>query len=361
MENKEFIKILLSMKSATSVTGKRYSKIGVRRDKVCFVREGKTQPEHISINELFEFYTSEEFINTNNAKSYISGRVQSPAVAILNALMGNAPRKKNSEPTIFKSEEIVIKKENSKDETKFFLALSDLIGEDYLLSKSIGRPVNSGHIFLSNNYKAYSFSLEIESAYHNLLEALNSDFTFSGSSLSHFIDGLIINHSSLGKRIIEFDEEQHFTPARKETLKELSLVCDNNYIEHYLTICNDLDYLNEEVLTKNRLNCKLKQIPESFNDFVNWLKSNNLKPSGYIEGKNGFPFLGGRIAQRAYYDTLRDTAHFSSLNKDLESPLRFAKTIFEREAKTPFKLISNEELKNLISDYLIDVYQIELV
>ncbi len=316
MEKNIFIQKLSSLKSATSVTGKHYSKIGVRGDKVLFVREGKTQPEHISINELFEFYSSGTLVNTIIAKSYISGRVQSPSVAILNALSTNSPRQKISEPTIFKSEEKVVKKEDSKDETKFFQALSDLIGENYLLSKSLGKPVNSGHIFLSNNFKAYSFSLEIESAYHKILEALKSDFTFSGSSLSHFIDGLIVNHSSLGNRIVEFDEEQHFTPARKETLEELSLVCVKNYIGNYLTICNDLEYLNEEVLKKNRLNFKLKKIPDSFNAFVNLIESKNLNSSGYIKSKNGFPFLGGRIAQRAYYDTLRDTAHLSPLNKD---------------------------------------------
>ncbi|WP_423819211.1 hypothetical protein V5739_00440 [Salinimicrobium sp. TIG7-5_MAKvit] len=359
MDKKEFINTLTSLKSATSLTGKRYNKIEVRADTVLFIREGKTEIEYISINELLEFFSSEKFVNTTNAKSYISGRVQSPAVAILNALTTNSSRKKNSEPTILETEDVVAKKKKSKDETKFFLALSDLMGEEYLLSKSIGKPVNSGHIFLSNNYKAYSFSSKIESAYSNLLEALKSDFIFSGNSLSHFIDGVIINHSSLGNRIVEFDEEQHFTPARMETLKMIGEVTNNNYVDTFLSICKDSNY-NKEVLSKHHIKNRLVSVPKNFEDFYVWLQSSNEKESGYIKRKNGFPFLGGRIAQRAYYDSLRDTAHLSTLNKDYSSPIRFAKKTFEDKAKTHFRLITRERLKALIKDELKKTYQLEI-
>lgn len=360
MDRNTFIKELSLLNTAYSVTGKQYGKIRVSGNKVLFVREKKVQSEHISISELFQFYCSGVLINTTNAKTYISGRVQSPAVAIIKALTTNPKLKETFKPLKSTLEKVIEKDEDSKDETKFFLALSDLLGEEYLLSKSIGKPVNSGHIFFSNNYKAYSLPSKFENAYTNLLEALKSDLDFSGNSISHYIDGLIINHPTLSNRIVEFDEEQHFTPARKETLKELSLVCDNNYIDHYKSICNDLDYLNREVLTKNRINLKLEQVPENFTDFVNWLESKNLKESGYIKSKNGFPFLGGRIAQRAYYDTLRDTAHLSPLNKDFSSPLRFAKKNIEDMANKPFKLISREELKRFIGDFLKETYQLNL-
>lgn len=155
MDKKEFTNKLSSLKSATSVSGKRYRNIEVRSDKVFFVREGKAQTEKISISELFELYSSEKLINTSNAKLYISGRVQSPAVAILNALETNISKVETYQSIPHIPKKQGFKMEESKDETRFFSVLSDLLGKNYLLSKSIGKPVNSGHIFLSKSYKSF--------------------------------------------------------------------------------------------------------------------------------------------------------------------------------------------------------------
>lgn len=65
-------------------------------------------------------------------------------------------------------------------------------------------------------------------------------------------------------------------------------------------------------------------MPKSFIEFIDWLEKSKEKSSGYICNKKGFEFVGGRIAQRAYYDCLRDTADLSENNKGFESPLRFA-------------------------------------
>lgn len=86
MNKSEFTQRLSSIKTAISVTGKRYLSIHVLGDTLKFVRENKTKPESISVSELFELFTKENLINTSIAKSYISGRAQSPAVAILNEL-----------------------------------------------------------------------------------------------------------------------------------------------------------------------------------------------------------------------------------------------------------------------------------
>lgn len=86
MNKTEFIRQLSFINVATSITGKKYRSIQVYDSHIRFIRDGKTQYENISIDELFELYTKENNITTSIAKSYISGRVQSPAVAIFNHL-----------------------------------------------------------------------------------------------------------------------------------------------------------------------------------------------------------------------------------------------------------------------------------
>ena len=367
MNKNEFIQKLSSIKTAISVTGKKYNSIKLFSDRIEFVRENKTKPESISINELFELFTQESSINTSIAKSYISGRVQSPAVAILNELKSNTTNR-ISKKSISKIQENSIienkkqKQSNSKikDETRFFIALSELLGKDYLLSKSIGKPINSSHFFLSNNYKTYSFSKEVNNCYSKILTDLKSNRQFSSDSLSHHIDCIIINHPILKSRIVEFDEEQHFTPARMDTIKHLKEILSDNYFSKFTEICTDKDYLNDYVLKKHRIKNKIENVPKSFIEFTKWLEQSNEKPSGYICKKNGFEFLGGRIAQRAYYDCLRDTAHLSEKNKNFESPLRFAKKTFEDKEKKDFNLISNNRIKEIIIEILEKDYKITI-
>ena len=362
MTKEEFISRLAKINTAVSITGKRYTIIHVGAIKIEFVREHKTKSEYISITELYNLYRNENIITTSIARSYISGRVQSPAVAILNQLKntsslvnlrtGNA----SSINQLSKSKQEHYNKVS--DETKFFNAFSKIIGFEYILSKSIGKPINSMHIFLSNNYKDYSFNQEINKSYFRILNDLKSNHTFTSDSLSHYVDGLIINHPVLKNRIIEFDEEQHFTPARKDTLKHLSAILPDQYFKTFYKICNDITYLNTHVLKKHRITAKLEKMPTSFKEFTEWLEKSNEKSSGYISGKNGFEFLGGRIAQRAYYDCLRDTAHLSEKNIEFESPLRFAKKIFEEKENTDYGLISEEGLKEIILEILRNDYKI---
>ncbi len=86
MNKDEFIQELSIIKSATSVTGKKYNSIHINGDHIKFIRENKSQYERILIDELFDLFTKENNFNTTIAKSYISGRVQSPALAILNQI-----------------------------------------------------------------------------------------------------------------------------------------------------------------------------------------------------------------------------------------------------------------------------------
>jgi hypothetical protein len=60
-----------------------YSITNIDGDNLYFAREGKSNIEKISISEMYELYLNEERINTTEARKYIKGRVQSPAVAIV--------------------------------------------------------------------------------------------------------------------------------------------------------------------------------------------------------------------------------------------------------------------------------------
>lgn len=251
-------------------------------------------------------------------------------------------------------------RKKNKDETRFFIGFSELLGTNYFLSKSIEKPINSSHIFLSNSFENYNFNKEINDCYLQILKNLKSNCIFSSDTLSHHIDGAIINHPILQSRIVEFDEEQHFTPARMDTLTHLQEILPDNYFSKFKEICNDENYLNDYVLKKHRIKNKLKNMPKSFIEFVEWLEQSNEKSSGYICNKNGFEFIGGRIAQRAYYDCLRDTAHLSEKNKGFENPLRFAKKEFEEIENKDFGLISMDRIKEIIIEILDNDYNITI-
>jgi hypothetical protein len=371
MNIEEFKRKISEIEFAISSTGKKYTIIEVNKDFIEFVRNEKKTSERISTAELFDFYKSEENYKTTTAKDYISGRVQSPSVAILNELTRNhtktIEKDKNDKKEKTITNSFVEKKKEFnrqninvlKDETKFFVALSQLIGVEYIKSKSIEKPISSLDVFLSNNFVDYEFNADVNKCYNEILNKLTSNKLFSSESLSHHIDGLIINHPILKNRIVEFDEEQHFTPARKDCLKELKAILPDTYLSKSIEICDNIEYLNNVVLKKHRIKNKLKNSPKTFKEFIDWLNKSGEKKSGYISEKNGFEYLGGRIAQRAYYDCLRDTAHLSNKNKTLKSPLRFPKKWFEEKTKQDFKYIPVETLVKLIEKQLIDDYNIK--
>jgi hypothetical protein len=366
LEINHFIQKLSNIKDATSLKGVKYRDININGSKIYFIRENKSTPESILIQELYNLHTCGMPFNTVVAKKHISGRVQSPSIAILNKLNQLL---KFKFPEINSSQQLskITNEANKidfvgklKDETRFFEVFSHLFGTNYLLSKSIEKPISSSEVFLSNNFRDYEFSHPIVSFYEKILNDLNSNGVFSSESLSHYIDALAVNHPFLGTRIIEFDEEQHFTPARMDTLKSLSKILETPYIAPYIEICSDIKYLQLEVFNKHRLKSKIFQIPKTFLEFNTWLINSNEKSSGYICKKNGFEFLGGRIAQRAYYDSLRDTAHLSPKNPNMKVPLRFSKKEFEDLAKTQFSKIPFITIKNILIRILSEKYSINL-
>lgn len=355
-----------------------YHNISLSGGFVRFTRESTGNEESISVQELYDLYRSEEFIDTTIARDYITGRVYSPSVAILKAaglVDSNGNRtgfvKSDEQPLIKSGDRIrhVItsskkkpekpKAEKSNDETIFFKALNTYLGPNRLYAKNIGYSISSSEVYLSDDYSKYRFTTKnTEPLFHGILEALNGTNNFNNKSLSHHVDGLIHDHPKLGYRIAEFDEEQHFTPARKDTLLTLSKSMSIPYADRYIKICNDIDYLNDQVLKKHRIKPKLKVAPDNFLDFISWLDEAQVSDSGYIAPKPAFNYKGGRIAQRAYYDSLRDTAHLSEFNKrhKLKAPLRFAKYTFEKKYGRPFSHLSQEEIVKGIMEIMKQDY-----
>lgn len=86
-----FRSIVKELDSVESVTGKKYKEINVQGDFMSFRRENSEKLETISMMEMYRFMCEQsiENITTSNAKLYITGRVQSPAVAVIRKVYEN--------------------------------------------------------------------------------------------------------------------------------------------------------------------------------------------------------------------------------------------------------------------------------
>lgn len=347
-----------SLTRASSEQGKNYTKIHLSGDDIYCTRESGSR-ENIKIRELFEVYNGLDYINTSILRKYISGFKFSPSLAILKAAGFYNDAGYRTSPVKLSEQEIHIKAEapdeldveveerhNDKDEGRFFAALGNMLDSKYLLAKSIGKPVRSDQVVLDSHFEAMGFPDEVNDKVRNVLDILGSDFNMPRNSMVHHIDGMIVNHPILGTRIVEFDEEQHFTPARLVTLNLLNNETYGKLIEFYTAIINNNDYFLNDVLKKHRLS-----FPESFvvpiwSDMKILIETYGKQNNGYISSKKGFPYLGGRIAQRAYYDLLRDLAHLSILNQDTLKPaIRIPKFLIEIVCKKDFSALSVKEIQ----------------
>lgn len=376
MDFSTFKKAFSSLSEIPSVTGSAgYQSIRVGGNSLFFTRTNTGSEETISLSELYHIYQNLKFINTTILRDYISGRAYSPSLAVMIAAgfydskgyridepvikADDAPvpaiTKPEAEPTILKSKPG--KKED--DETRFFRIMGDVIGIDYLQSKSSDNPVDTDLIDLPCDYRKLSFEPKIQLMLRQIIEALDGDFEFGNIGLANKIDGLIIDHPAAGIRIVEFDEEQHFTPSRKFSLDILSENLESLYFSEYQKICNDTAYLNKEVFPKHRISSGMRALPANINEFREWLDQES-KSSGFINPTNGFPYHGGRISQRAYYDTLRDVAHLAKENDHLNPPIRIAKKTLENAYFKSFRNISDEELAEGIKKLLWTFFDIRV-
>jgi len=379
MDYQTFKKAFSNLGEISSVTGRAsYHSIRVSGNNLSLTRKKSSNVISISLTELYSVYQKLDFINTTILRDYITGRVYSPSLAVLIAAgfydkkgyrlekpeVETCPTEETQQTLTSEIPEpsVVVKKakpmKEESDEERFFRMLAVVIGADYLQAKGIDKPVDKDLVELPCDYRKLTFRPEIKLMLHTIVEQLDGDFNFGSNSLASKIDGLIIEHPNAGTRIVEFDEEQHFTPPRLFTLKTLAETLDIPYFTEYITICNDTGYLNSQVFPKHRIKAGMNKLPANIREFQDWL-SQHTKSSGYIEAKNGFPYHGGRIAQRAYYDTLRDVAHLAKENDHLKSVLRFAKKSFETELLKSFVNITDAELETSIRVMLCRFYEIK--
>jgi len=180
--------------------------------------------------------------------------------------------------------------------------------------------------YLNNSY----INSKVVDALENVLKSLDSTYDFTNRNLP--VDCCLINHPILKTRIIEFDEAQHFSNKRLITIKEL-----NSYFKlHFHS-----DYLS---LFKN------PQIKESYEKAIKGR-------SGFISHKRGFNYKGGRISQRAFYDTLKDVAHLSKENKGLSPIIRFSMFEFGVYSNSRFLRIPQEKIESYIENKLYKLYK----
>ena len=374
MEYLDFKLHLSGISKANSVKEKKkYINISLKDDQIYFQRESDSY-ESISVFELYEVYKKCNFINTTILRDYITGRKFSPSFAILiesglydknghrlneDIVTGETKSDLNAESSVPIDLETEVTEVSEKDEGRFFAALANLLDSKNIKAKSLFKPVTSSDLIL---YKSHD-KMELDEIASNqmelLLEQLGSNGKLGSGNLERFIDGMIVNHPVLGTRIVEFDEEQHFTPARLVTLRVLKDVEDYPFLDLYIQLCELAPYLNDFVLPKHRVKEKFNEDIVDFKKFQVWLKEITPfgKNNGFIAPKSGFDFIGGRIAQRAYYDTLRDVAHLAKANHSkLSQVIRFPKAYVTLVLKKDFDQVTMGELQKVIAQYLLDYY-----
>jgi hypothetical protein len=217
----------------------------------------------------------------------------------------------------------------------------------------LGKHLQAGFVTLPRQIEFADLTPALSEMMKQINSVLMKDGDAGKGTLVARLDGFVYKHPVLGTRIVEFDEEQHFTPARKETLKLLQGHVQSVYIKDYLELCDNLDYFNQSVLPKHRVRLTLEQLPESFAAFQKLLVDEGVKEMGFVARKAGFLFLGGRVAQRAYYDTLRDIAHLLPNNRRLLEPIRISK--YEIEKITGKKMESSSI--NILADAIRKVLE----
>lgn len=122
------------------------------------------------------------------------------------------------------------------------------------------------------------------------------------------------------------DEFQHFTQQRKTALTISASHCVLPFHARYLSYCEDSDVIAEAYRTTRR--------------------------AGFRRAVAGFRYDGGRMSQRAYFDTMKDYIHLSSNGQGFSTTLRFAIPDFGVLSETDFLRLDSPFIKNRIIDML---------
>lgn len=220
-------------------------------------------------------------------------------------------------------------------ETIFFEALEMCVGKAAVLRK--GPPVVSflarGGVRLMSNHRALRFPSAVSEVLDAIYEQLGGVWDdCSPRDLTGYIDGMLTADHPLGPCLVEFDEEQHFSPFRLVTLPMESKVVRTGFdIDEYLRFCTSEDYYRR-FLRKHRLRVMGKATQPTIDDLLKLIGSaTSSARNGFIAPKPGFPFPGGRVAQRAYYDVLRDFLPLSDTGRTFGLKPTIRVSLFELE------------------------------
>ena len=201
----------------------------------------------------------------------------------------------------------------------FFRMLLDVL-------RSEGELLQNQRLVIATDFESRISELPIYSElYTKTLSSLKSTYDFPNNNGPKY-DGLLMNHPQLGSRVIEFDEEQHFTPHRMKTI--------HHFYDH-LPFSNAYEtlFVRENVRLRSVKKLRLRNTLD-INTFMD-LERTNGKINEYFIGNNinnnfihparGFNYDGGRLAQRAVYDLMKDLFHV--IEEGYEPIIRFS--IFE--------------------------------
>ena len=246
-----------------------------------------------------------------------------------------------------------IKMTKEKDEITFLNAISNVLSDKYLFSNKIKKPISERHLYFNKDFRNFQLEENIRLSLNKLTKKLKCSFLFSKGGLYQYLDLMVFDHPELGSRLIEFDEEQHFTIYRKESIRLIKGYFPTNFWSKYLVHFENIEY-QKQMLIKHMINYQVEELIDSIHSFEDIISKHTNDKNCYVKSKRDFPFIGGRIAQRAYFDILRDIAQFDKRNSHLESIIRFSKFEFEEEYHQPFKKIKPIEMEIYIKRRLLE-------
>jgi hypothetical protein len=186
---------------------------------------------------------------------------------------------------------------------------------------------------------------------------------YKEAGLASYLDGMV-RAGEFGPCLVEFDEEQHFSPFRLATIEILSPEVQGQRfdLDLYRRYCTD-PVCFRRFWDKHRLPPDLlrpgQTPPRSVLEFTGTILR-RLPPNPatrYYASVPGFPFVGGRIAQRAYYDALRDCYHLTREGRmlGLRPVIRIAKYQVESALGKSMGAAGASELQDAVASLLRDV------
>lgn len=201
-------------------------------------------------------------------------------------------------------------------EVKFFNALKCVLGEAHVIHKP-GLPIYT-------KYERTHYKDSVNELAESVLKNFNSTYDFSNMTTP--VDGIIVDHTQFGTRVVEFDEYQHFTPMRAKIIELSKSTLPLDFQNHYLMLIETKEVKDKMQVVTRRV--------------------------GFRKPVAGFQFVNGRMFQRAYFDFLKDYAHLSKECIGFSPIIRFAMLDFEAISGNKFSRIPDNELQEMIDQQL---------